>query len=87
MIRSLEMDTFQIRSEECDCSAHIRATLILLLVLSLLGDCVSTCKSRRRLVELETENKTLRTLILQTVDKTLVKMMKNGNNVDNNDDE
>lgn len=80
------MNAFTNQADECDCSIQIRGTLILLLILSLLGECISMCKSRKRLTEFETENKTLRNLILTTVDKTLVKMMKNGNNVGFEDD-
>lgn len=81
------MNSVPNQSDECDCSIHIRGTLILLVILSLIGDCISTCRSRRRLNELETETKTLRSLILTTVDKTLVQMMKNGNNNDMDDEE
>ena len=51
-----------------------------IILLSLLCDCISNCKSRRRLSD---ENETLKTIIIKSVDRTLIKMMKNGNDEEN----
>lgn len=70
-------------ADGCDCSNHIRGTIILFLMVSLVIDCVTSCSRARKVYRLEHENNTLKEIILKTVDKTLVRMMKNGNNIEN----
>jgi hypothetical protein len=73
--------------EKCDCSNHIRGTFVVLLLISLLYDCVTSCRRNRKIERLKNENKTLKNLILASVDKALVKMMKNGNDSESEHDE
>lgn len=68
--------------QECDCSNHIRGTVIILVMINLLIDCVASCKRSNLIKELTTENETLKSVILNSVDRVLVKMMKNGNDED-----
>ena len=51
-----------------------------IILLTVLFDCISNCKSRRRLSD---ENETLKTIIVKSVERTLIKMMKNGNDEEN----
>lgn len=59
-----------------DCGNIVRGVLVVMTVLSLLIDCISSCKNKRKIHALETENKTLKSIILKSVDRALVKMMK-----------
>lgn len=69
---------------ECDCSDHIRGTVIILVAIYLVFDCITMCKRSKKMDRLENENKTLKTIILSSVDKALVRIMKNGNDDENN---
>jgi hypothetical protein len=71
--------------QECDCSNHIRGTIIVLTVLSILIDSVAYCRRDKKITELTSENQTLKTIILKSVDRALVKMMKNGHDSENDE--
>ena len=73
--------------EKCDCSNHIRGTIFVLSVLTLVVDCIASCRRKRKMEEIENENKTLKSIILSSVDKAFVKMMKNGNDSEDEHDE
>lgn len=67
-------------NDKCNYENTIIMILGSIILLSLLFDCISECKSRRRLTN---ENETLKTIIVKSVDRTLIKMMKNGNDEEN----
>ena len=66
--------------EKCGYEQTVIMILGSIILLSLLYDCISDCKSRKRL---SNENETLRAIIVKSVDKTLINMMKNGNDEEN----
>ena len=76
----------QTMQEKCDCSDHIRGTVVILLLLSLVFDCITSCRRSKKMERLENENTTLKNVILTSVDKALVRMMKNGNNTEDDTD-
>ncbi len=59
-----------------DCGSLVRGVLVIMTVLSLLLDCVSTCRAKRKMNTLQTENETLKSIILKSVDRALVKAIK-----------
>ena len=73
--------------QDCVCSTQIRGVIVALSAVILLIDCVTSCRRTRKVNELTTENKTLKSIILSAVDRALVKMMKNGNDSNVDDDE
>jgi hypothetical protein len=85
----MDFDQFcpEVKVSECDCSNHIRLTMVLITGLFLLVDCVTSCKRNRKISELTSENETLKSMILTSVEKVIVKLMKNGNdcNFDHNE--
>jgi hypothetical protein len=63
-------------AKECDCSNHIRVTLAVITLLCLIVDCVSSCKTKRRMNAIEAENQTLKSIIFKSVDRALVNLIK-----------
>lgn len=62
-------------NDKCGYENTVIMILGSIILLSLLCDCISECKSRRKLTN---ENETLKTIIVKSVDRTLMNMMKNG---------
>lgn len=55
-----------------------RFTLGMLAVLTIgyiLIDCMTTCNANRKIKTLESENKTLKSIVLKSVERSLLKMM------------
>jgi len=85
---NMDYEQFFPKSEPvCDCSNHIRGTVFLLGLISLVADCIAQCKRRKDIQKLKTENETLKSIIFRSVDRALVKMMKNGNENENDEEE
>lgn len=62
---------------------YLQVAIIGLLSLNLVMKCcLCWCNKRRRMTDLEQENHTLKSIILQSVDKALVNMLKNGSHDD-----
>lgn len=68
--------------DKCDCSSHIIGTITICVMFMTLIECIACCKRGKRLIELESENSTLKTVFLTTIERTLIKMMKNGNDIE-----
>ena len=71
----------------CNCSQQTMIGGILTLLLVMLIDCCYTSRLNNRIQELDSENKTLKNVILTTVDRALVRLIKNGNDPDSSDQE
>lgn len=69
-------------TNECGREHRIIGFFVFVTVVSILVDVVSYCRTNRKLRDLQNENESLKSLILKTVDRTLVRMMKNGNDSD-----
>lgn len=67
---------------EKNCYSHIRLTLLVVTLLTLVVDCVSHCRTRNRVRTLTAENETMRTLIMTSLDKAFTKIVKNGYETD-----
>jgi hypothetical protein len=84
----MDYDQFFPKKEvECDCSDHIRGTAFLITLVVFLIDCIAQCSHNKKMKKLETENETLKSVLFKSVDRALIRMMKNGNDIDNNDEE
>lgn len=83
----MEYEQFFQTQDECDCYSSVRTVVIILSLLTLAVDCVTVCKRNRKIAELTNENETLKTIILKSVDKAFIRMMKNGNDNEDSKDE
>jgi hypothetical protein len=72
-------------NEECGRVNRLRELIFVLAFASLVLDCVFSCKRDKKVERLEYENKTLKGVILSSVDQALVRMMKNGCDEDDKD--
>lgn len=83
-----EMDyDFLLNNLTCDCNQQTIVGGIITFLLIMFVDCVYTCRLNNRVQELNSENRTLRNVILTSVDRTLVRLLKNGNDSNNSDEE
>jgi hypothetical protein len=58
---------------------YLQVAIVGLLSLNLVMKCcLCWCNKRRHVAKLEQENHTLKSIVLQSVDKALVNMLKNG---------
>ena len=73
--------------KECDCYPQVRVTLLIVTLLALLVDCVGHCRVRYRVKHLEKENETMKSLILTSLDKAFVRIVKNGYGTQNEDED
>jgi hypothetical protein len=69
---------FPKQDTKCDCSDQIRVTVFLIGLVVVLVDSIAECGRARKLKKLENENETLKSVLLKTVDRILIRMMKNG---------
>lgn len=76
-----------IQNDNCVAEQKIVGLVTVLTCLYVTLDCLMSCVHSRRVHTLETENKTLKGIILNSVDRTLIRMMKNGNNSDTNEED
>jgi hypothetical protein len=81
--RKMDYEQF-FQTQECNCYNSVRTVVVILSLLTLVIDCVTVCKRNRKIEQITTENETLKTIILKSVDKAFIHMMKNGN--DSEDD-
>ena len=72
---------------ECNCYSHVRVTLGIVAVISLLFDCIGYCRTNRKLGELQAENTTLKDIVRRSVDKTITQILKNGYQIDSEHEE
>jgi hypothetical protein len=77
----MDFDELFTEQKVVDCSREHRIIGIILILnlVSLLVDCVSACKRYTEIKFLKQENETLKSIILKSVDKAFLRMMKNGN--------
>lgn len=64
-----------------------KLTLIGISFTILLFDCISSCRMRNRVNELKEENMTLKRIITNAIGEKLTKMLKNGYELNDSDDE
>lgn len=82
----MEYEQFFQTQDGCDCSNYIKGMLIALATVALLTNCILTCKTNQKLNKVENENQTLKSIISKSIDKTFVRLVKNGS-YDEDDDE
>ncbi len=59
-----------------DCGNLVRGVLVVMTFLALLIDCISSCKNREKMNTLKAENESLKSIILKSVDRALIKAIK-----------
>lgn len=78
---------FQADDDNCNCYNQVKITVIgLTCVIGLISFALS-CRDSKRVYKLKIENNTLKDIILKSVDQTFTKILKNGYDIDNSDDE
>lgn len=75
------------KNDECNCYNQVKFILLGMSCLALLVDCIYSCKMRRNINELKIENKTLKNVILTSIDQTFTKILKNGNELNEEHDD
>jgi hypothetical protein len=85
----MDFDELFTEQKVVDCSREHRIIGIILLLnlVSLAIDCVSACKRYNEFTSLKKENETLKSIILKSVDKAFLRMMKNGNDSEDEHEE
>lgn len=83
----MEYEQFFTNIEQPKCVSEIRMTIVIMTILYLILDLTLTCKAKDREVALKKENDTLKSVILKSVDRALIRMMKNGNDSETDDEE
>ena len=67
-----------------NCYSQIKIAVIGIACLSLLADCVYSCRERNKL---NLENKTLKNIISKSIERTIIRNLKNGNDLVDSDEE
>jgi hypothetical protein len=78
----MDYEQFFAKSEDHTCDNQVRAAILVVTIIYIILDLTLTCKKNRREKMLKQENETLKNVILQSVDRAFVRMMKNGNEND-----
>ena len=78
---------FSTSTQEHKCDSQIRLTILVVTAIYVVLDLIFMCKANRRMNDMRQENETLKSVILKSVDRALVRMMKNGNDTDNTHEE
>lgn len=77
----MDYEQFIVKQDDTCATEHrIIGLFAVATVFSILVDLVSCCRTNRKIRDLQNENESLKSLILKSVDKVFVRMMKNGNN-------
>lgn len=81
----MEYDQFFTQEDtSCSCYPQIKLALIGISCVAILIDCVYSCSERNRLNK---ENKTLKNIISKSLERTIMRNLKNGYDIDDSDDQ
>lgn len=75
----MDYEQFVEKDNNHTCDNQIRMTILVMTAIYLILDLTLMCKANRREKALKQENETLKNVILKSVDRVFVRMMKNGN--------
>lgn len=78
----MDYEQFFVNPEQPKCASEIRMTIVVMIILYLILDLTLTCRANHREKALKQENETLKNVILKSVDRALIRIMKNGNDSD-----
>lgn len=70
--------------DDCNCYPQIKIAFVGLACVSLLIDCVYSYREKNRLNK---ENKTLKNIISKSFERTIIRSIKNGYDLNSSDDE
>ena len=73
------MEHLEKHSSECQEQYNIRIAVFVATMITLVFDCFKLFRTKRRIQDLETENRSLKTRILRNIDDAFVSIIKNGN--------
>jgi hypothetical protein len=78
----MDYEQFFTEQKAADCTREhkIIGIILILNLVSVVIDCVSACKRYNEIKSLKQENESLKSMILKSVDRAFIRMMKNGNN-------
>jgi hypothetical protein len=72
---------------ECNCRAQVRLALLIATAIVVMVDCITSCRTNRKMNALETENTTLKEIVRKSVDRTITQILKNGYHADPEDED
>lgn len=78
---------FTTSPHDAKCDNQIRLTILVMTLIYVVLDLTLMCKANRRMNAVKQENETLKSVILKSVDRALVRMMKNGNDYEYTDEQ
>ncbi len=78
----MDYEQFFVKQDDHKCDNHVRMAVAVVTLLYIILDLTLTCGQQRKVKDLQKENQTLKTVILKSVDRALIRMMKNGNDSD-----
>lgn len=79
---------FPFRNDDnCNCYDQVKITVISITCFLGLIKCVLSCRDNRKIEKLKVENNTLKEIILKSVDQTFTKLLKNGYDIDDSDED
>lgn len=73
-----------VENNECDCYSQIKIALVGMSVVALLVDCVYSWRMNKNLIE---ENKSLKHIISKSIERVVIKNLKNGYDITESDEE
>jgi hypothetical protein len=78
---------FFLGKDNCDCKHQIAIVAVLTGLAFVLLDCVYNCVEKKQIETLRTENRSLRKVITSSIDIALIKLLKNGNDFEDSEEE
>lgn len=75
----MDYEQFFTNTTDHKCDNQIRMTILVMTLVYVILDVTLMCKAKRRMNDMKKENETLKNVILKSVDRALMRMMKNGN--------
>lgn len=83
----MDYEQFSVKSDKCACDTQVRGAVLIVSAFYILVNLVLNYREVRREKLLQQENETLKNIVLKSVDNALVRMMKNGNNSEDEHDD
>jgi hypothetical protein len=74
--------------DSCDCTNKVCLAISLMAIIYLVAECIvhPSQIQKEKIAKLKTENENLRSILMKSVDRAFVRMMKNGNDSDDEDE-
>lgn len=79
-----DFEILELNDDSCNCTYCVQVSFIAFALLMIFYNIVNNCKTTQDVLDLQSENDTLKRLVLKSIDKIFVRMLKNGYDFDNN---